>query len=176
NRGSHSFYAIGRLKDGVSVQSASNEIATIANRLATQYPESNTGFGGLAMPLHEQIVGKADKPLYAMFGAVALVLLIACANVANLLLVRAAARESEMAVRTALGAGRKRIVRQLVTESVLLSVLGAALGAALAAWAVAAVVTFGPSDVPRLHEVVIDGNVLAFTAVIAAFTGVLFGL
>jgi len=176
NRGAHSHYAIARVKDGVTVLSASNELATIAKRLAQQYPESNTGFGGKATPLQERIIGKSDKPLYAMFGAVVLVLLIACANVANLLLVRASGRESEMAVRTALGAGRKRIVRQLVTESALLAVAGAALGAALAAWAVAAVVAFGPSGLPRLSEVVIDGKVLAFTGGLAVLTAMFFGL
>ncbi|MEX2152801.1 MAG: ABC transporter permease, partial [Gemmatimonadaceae bacterium] len=164
------------VKDGVTVAAASNELATIASRLAEQYPESNTNFGGQAIPLQERIIGKSDKPLYAMFGAVVLVLLIACANVANLLLVRASARESEMAVRTALGAGRGRIVRQLVTESTLLSVAGAMLGAAVAAWAVAAVVSFGPSGLPRLSEVAIDGKVLAFTAALTILTGILFGL
>jgi putative ABC transport system permease protein len=176
NRGAHHLYAIGRVKDGVSVTVASAELATIAKRLAVQYPESNTGFGGMAVPLQEQIVGKVDKPLYAMFGAVVLVLLIACANVANLLLVRASARESEMAVRTALGAARKRIVRQLITESLILSAAGAALGVALASWAVAGVVAFGPAGLPRLHEVAIDRSVLAFTALVAVLTGILFGL
>ncbi|MFN2567290.1 MAG: ABC transporter permease [Gemmatimonadaceae bacterium] len=176
NRGAHHLYAIGRVKDGVTVAGASTELATIAKRLAVQYPESNTGFSGQVIPLHEQIVGKADKPLYAMLGAVGLVLLIACANVANLLLVRASARESEIAVRTALGAARPRIVRQLVTESLLLSAAGAVIGVALASWAVAAVVAFGPTGLPRLQEVVIDGRVLAFTAGVAVVTGILFGL
>jgi putative ABC transport system permease protein len=176
NRGAHHLYAIGRVKDGVSIATASTELSTIANRLAVQYPESNTGFGGLAIPLREQIVGKADKPLYAMFGAVVLVLLIACANVANLLLVRASGRESEMAVRTALGAARRRIVRQLVTESILLSAAGAVIGVAIASWVVAAVVAFGPSGLPRLQEVAIDRNVLAFTAGVAFLTGLVFGL
>jgi len=176
SRGAHSLYAIGRVKHGVTVAGASAELATIAKRLAAQYPESNTGFDGMAKPLQEQIVGKVNRPLYVMLGAVALVLLIACANVANLLLVRASARESEMAVRTALGAARRRIVRQLVTESVLLSAAGAVLGVALASWAVAGVVAFGPSGLPRLQEVVIDRTVLAFTAGVAVVTGVLFGL
>jgi putative ABC transport system permease protein len=176
NRGAHSIYAIGRVRDGVSVAAANAELGTIAKRLSVQYPESNTNFGGMAIPLHERIVGKVDKPLYAMFGAVVLVLLIACANVANLLLVRASARESEMAVRTALGAARKRIVRQLVTESLLLSAAGAVLGVALASWGVAGVVAFGPEGLPRLQEVAIDKSVLAFTGLVAVVTGVLFGL
>ena len=176
NRGSHELFAIARVKDGVSVAAASNELATVAKRLSAQYPKSNSSFGGRAVELREQVVGKADKPLYAMFGAVVLVLLIACANVANLLLVRASAREAEMAVRTALGAARRRIVRQLVTESLLLSVVGAILGTALAAWAVAGVVAFGPAGLPRLQEVVVDGQVLAFALGVSVITGILFGV
>jgi len=176
NRGAHSHFAIARLKNGVTVDQAKADVATIAKRLEKLYPESNTNFRGTAIPLQEEIVGKVDKALYAMFGAVAFVLLIACANVANLLLVRASARESEMAVRTALGAGRTRIVRQLVTESVLLSTMGAVVGTALAAWAVDAVVSFGPRGLPRLDEVSLDGTVLLFTLGIAVFTGLLFGL
>ena len=176
NRGSHSHYAIGRVRDGVTVEEASGELDAIARRLAAQYPETNTGFGGIAVPLQERIIGKSDKPLYAIFGAVSLVLLIACANIANLLLVRASGRESELAVRTALGAGRSRIVRQLLSESALLGLAGAVIGLALASWAVDAVVAFGPAGLPRLAEVTVDGSVLAFTAAIAALTGLLFGL
>ncbi|HYC49538.1 MAG TPA: ABC transporter permease [Gemmatimonadaceae bacterium] len=176
NRGSHSHYALGRIRDGVTMEQAAAELDAIAGRLAKQYPEMNTGFGGTAVALHERIVGKSDKPLYAIFGAVMLVLLIACANVANLLLVRASSRESELAVRTALGAGRSRIVRQLMVESVLLSAISALVGIALASWAVDAVVAFGPAGIPRLAEVTVDGRVLAFSAGLAVLTGIIFGL
>ena len=126
--------------------------------------------------LQESLVGDVQKLLLTMFGAVAFVLLIACANVANLLLVRAASRETEMAVRTALGAGRSRIMRQLVTESLMLSALGAAIGGALAGWAVDAIVAFGPRGLPRLDEISVDGRVLAFSVLVAIVTGIVFGL
>jgi putative ABC transport system permease protein len=176
SRGSHSLYAIARVKAGVSMASAGAELSGIAKNLEVKFPDSNTGFGAAVIPLRDRIVGDVRPALVAMLGAVGLVLLIACANVANLLLVRAAARESEMAVRTALGAGRGRIVRQLVTESVLLAAAGAALGVVLASWAVSAVVAFGPRGLPRLDEISIDGRVLIFAAGVALLTGVLFGL
>ncbi|HET7622584.1 MAG TPA: ABC transporter permease [Gemmatimonadaceae bacterium] len=176
SRGSHSLYAIARVKPGISVASAGVELSGIAKNLEAKFPDSNTGFGAAVIPLRDRIVGDVRPALVAMLGAVGLVLLIACANVANLLLVRAAARESEMAVRTALGAGRGRIVRQLVTESVLLAAAGAALGVVLASWAVSAVVAFGPRGLPRLDEISIDGRVLIFAAGVALLTGVLFGL
>jgi predicted permease len=176
NRGSHSLSGIARLKPGTTVEHGRREIETVAARLARQYPESNTGFSGTVQPLQEQIVGTVRPALLTMLGAVGFVLLIACANVANLLLVRAAARESEIAVRTALGAGRGRLVRQLVTESVLLALAGAVLGALLASWAVDAVVAFGPRRLPRLDEVAVDGRVLLFAAAIAVATGIAFGI
>ena len=176
NRGSHYLLAIGRVKAGVPIERARQELATIGRRLEARYPQSNTHIGGTAQPLREQIVGDVRPALWAMMGAVGFVLLIACANVANLLLVRASAREAEVAVRAALGAGRGRIVRQLVTESVLLAVVAAILGAMLATWAVQTVVAFGPAGVPRLDEVAVDGGTLLFTAMIALVTGVLFGL
>lgn len=176
SRGAHSLSGIARVKPGVPVASASAELAGIAKRLEAKFPDSNTGFGAGAIPLRDHLVGDVRPALLAMLGAVGLVLLIACANVANLLLVRAAAREPEIAVRTALGAGSGRIVRQLVTESVLLAVAGAALGVVLASWTVSAVVAFGPRGLPRLDEVSVDGRVLAFAAVTALLTGVLFGL
>lgn len=176
SRGAHSLSGIARVKPGVPIASASAELAGIAKRLEAKFPDSNTGFGAGAIPLRDHLVGDVRPALLAMLGAVGLVLLIACANVANLLLVRAAAREPEIAVRTALGAGSGRIVRQLVTESVLLAVAGAALGVVLASWTVSAVVAFGPRGLPRLDEVSVDGRVLAFAAVTALLTGVLFGL
>jgi putative ABC transport system permease protein len=176
NRGAHFLNGIGRLKPGVTLETAKRDLSTISERLAAQFPESNTTFRAMVQPLTEYIVGDVEKALYTMFGAVAFVLLIACANIANLLLVRAAGRETEIAVRTALGAGRGRIVRQMVTESVLLSIVGAVAGMALAAWVVDAIVAFGPQGLPRLEDIVIDGRVLGFSVAIAILTGVLFGL
>jgi putative ABC transport system permease protein len=151
-------------------------MAAVGARLQTEYPKSNATFGGTAENLQRSLVGDVRATLLTMFGAVTFVLLIACANVANLLLVRAAGRETEIAVRTALGAGRGRIIRQLVTESVLLSVAGATIGGALAAWIVDAIVSFGPQGLPRLDNIAIDGRVLAFSVTTAIVTGLLFGL
>ena len=176
NRGSHFLNGIGRLKSGVAIETARRDLLSISERLAAQFPESNATFRGMVQPLTEYIVGDVEKALYTMFGAVAFVLLIAYANVANLLLVRAAGRETEIAVRTALGAGRGRILRQLVTESVLLSFVGAIAGTALAAWVVEAVVAFGPQGLPRLEDIVIDRWVLGFSVAVAILTGGVFGL
>jgi putative ABC transport system permease protein len=176
NRGSHFLSAIARVRPGVDVEVAKREMATIGARLAKEYPRSNNGFGGTAQSLHESLVGDVRKLLLTMFGAVAFVLLIACANVANLLLVRAAGRETEMAVRTALGAGRSRIVRQLITESLILSAASAMIGGALAGWTVDAIVAFGPKGLPRLDEIVVDLRVLGFSVLVALLTGLVFGL
>jgi putative ABC transport system permease protein len=176
NRGAHFLSGIGRMKPGVSTEAASRDVASVAERLSKQFPESNAEFRGGVKPLSDQIIGDVGRALYIMLGAVGFVLLIACANVANLLLVRAAGRETELAVRTALGAGRGRIVRQLITESLLLSVGGALAGGAVAAWAVDAVVAFAPRGLPRLDDIRIDGRVLLFSAAVAVLTGVLFGL
>jgi putative ABC transport system permease protein len=175
NRGAHSMQAIARLEPGVSVERAHEELAALGKRLAAQYPETNAAFGGLARPLQAQIVGDVRPALFAMLGAVTFVLLIACANIANLLLVRAAGREADIAVRTALGASRRRLMRQLMTESVLLSLMGAAAGCMLASFAVKAVVAFGPAALPRLDEITIDTRVLLFTAVVGLLTGIIFG-
>jgi putative ABC transport system permease protein len=176
NRGAHYLRAVGRLAHGASVERAASELAQIAKGLEQRYPESNTHFSATVIPLHESIVGKVRPALFVMLGGVGFVLLIACANVANLLLVRASTRETEIAVRTALGAGRRVLVRQLVTESMLLSLAGAVIGTSLAAWAVDAVKAFGPAGVPRLAEVSIDARVLGFSIALAIVTGLLFGL
>jgi putative ABC transport system permease protein len=176
NRGAHFFYAIARRRPGVSEEVAARDMATVGARLQKEYPRSNTNFGGTAANLQTSLVGNVSGTLQTMFGAVVFVLLIACTNVANLLLVRAASRETEIAVRTALGAGRGRIIRQLVTESVLLSLAGAIIGAALAAWIVDAIIAFGPKGLPRIEDIAMDGRVLAFSAIVAVLTGILFGL
>jgi predicted permease len=176
NRGAHFMMAIARLRPGVSEESARRDMAAVGARLQAEYPKSNATFGGTAENLQRSLVGDVRGTLLTMFGAVTFVLLIACANVANLLLVRAAGRETEIAVRTALGAGRGRIIRQLVTESVLLSLAGAVIGGALAAWIVDAIVAFGPKGLPRLENITIDGRVLAFSVTVAVVTGLLFGL
>jgi predicted permease len=176
NRGAHWLTGIARLRPGVTVDAAKRDMLSISEALRQEYPESNATVRAAVVPLEDTIVGGARGTLYTMLGAVGFVLLIACANIANLLLIRASTRESEMALRTALGAGRGRIMRQLITESVLLAVAGAAIGAAIAAWGVDFVVTFAPRGLPRATDIAIDGRPLAFTAGLALFTGVLFGL
>ena len=175
-RGAHWMGIMGRLAPNVTVAQATSELVTITRRLEQQYPESNTNMSGAVIPMQEYLVGDVRPALYVMLGAVAFVLLIACANVANLLLVRAASRESEMAVRTALGAGAWRLVRQLVIESVLLAMIGGVFGTLLALWGVDLLLSMAPNGLPRINEVTVNGSVLVFTAGVTAVTGVLFGL
>jgi putative ABC transport system permease protein len=175
-RGAHYISVVGRLRDGVSLAGAETEMKGIAARLAAAYPDQDKGHTVSLRVLKEQLVGKVKPALLILTGAVALVVLIACANVANLLLARGARREREIAVRRALGAGRARIIRQMLTESMLLAAAGTAAGVALAILADRLIVRFGPSGIPRLGEAGIDGAVLAATAAIAVVTAILFGL
>src|SRR5918993_220520 len=175
-RGAWYLQAIGRTKPGVSPEQARQEIETIGRQLAAQYPDGNEGLGITALSLHEAVVGDVRTAFWLLLGAVGFVLLIACVNVANLLLARAAARESEIAVRTALGAGRSRLVRQLLTESVILGLIGGGLGLLLAVWGVEGLVALEPQGIPRLAEVCVDPSVIAFTMGISLLTGLLFGM
>jgi predicted permease len=176
DRRSHYMNAIGRMKPGVSAAQAYADFNTIAERLAQQYPNTDRGWRIAVKPLQEEIVGPARTTVLLLLGAVLAVLLIACVNVANLLLARGAAREREIAVRSAVGAGRARIVRQLLTESLLLALVSSAIGVLLAQWAVEALRTLGPEQLPRLQAVSVDWRILLFTLGLTLLTGVLFGL
>ncbi len=176
DRGTHSLRVLGRLKPGVSVAQAQSELDTIAARLKQAYPERNPVIGVTIVPLQEQVVGEVRHALVVLLGAVACVLLIACANVANLLLARAKGRQREIAMRLTLGASRWRVARYVLAESVLLSLAGGALGLFGAYWGVSAFAAFDPIKLPRVHEIAVDRTVLLFTFLLAVFTGVLFGL
>ncbi len=167
---------VGRLNDGVQTSAAGADLTAIAGRLANSYPDSNKGVGVRLVPLHEQVTGKVRPALLLLFGAVGLVLLIACANIINLMLVRSAARRREIAVRAALGAGRLCLLRQLITESITLSVLGGAAGVVLGSWGVKALLALNPISVPSYNKIGIDLTVLAFTLVASVVTGIVFGL
>ena len=176
NRGSHSLSAIARLKPGASTEQAQSDLSTIADNLTKLYPNTNTHFGVAVRPLREDLIGDVRTALYILFGAVICVLLIANANVANLLLARASVRGKEMALRAALGASRGRIVRQLLTESLLLSGLGGLLGLLFAQWGTEALIAAIPNNIPRISEIRLDAAVLAFTLLVSLATGVVFGL
>jgi predicted permease len=175
SRGARWIDVIGRLAPGASAEQAKGELATIARRLELHDPKHNTDVGTRVVPLQEQMVGTVRTPLIVVLAAVGLVMLIACANVASLLLGRTAARDGELAVRTALGAGRGRLVRQLLTESVCLALIGGAAGLALALWGTRLLVSLAPADIPRLYDVRIDGPVLLFTLGVTVVAALVFG-
>jgi putative ABC transport system permease protein len=175
-RGVHFLRTYLRLKSGVSLNQALGEMEGIDQWLAQQYPEDNKGRHTVLLPLYDRVVASTRSALLILFGAVGLVLLIACANFANLLLARAAGRRQEIVIRSALGANRGRLIRQMLTESTLLAVLGGAAGLLLAKWGIDLLTALKPANLPRLSSIGIDKWVLAFTLGVSILTGVLFGL
>jgi putative ABC transport system permease protein len=175
-RGARFVHAIARLQPAVTLAQALAELTGIAERLAVAYPASNAGRTVRLVPLQDQIVRQYRTALTVLLAAVGVVLLIACANVANLLLARGVARRREIAIRAALGAGRGRIVSQLLTESLIVAIIAGAAGVLLSLWGVAALVAASPIQIPRLHDVHIDRPVLLFAALLSAATGIVFGL
>jgi predicted permease len=175
-RGSHNYLVVGRLKPDVSLEQAQSQMVAIAARLEQSYPLSNKGKSVQVTRMRDDLVGDVRTTLYLLLGAVALVLLIACANMANLLLAKATARTREIAIRSAVGASRGRIVRQLITESLVLAAASAAAGLLLALWGSNALVALAPANVPRLAETQIDGWVLGFTFGVSVLASLLFGL
>ena len=175
-RGSHFLRVIGRLRRGATLAAANAETAEISARLEKQYQDTNGHWGMSLTPEIDELVGNVRPALLMVLGAVGFLLLIACANAANLLLARAAGRQREMAIRASLGAGKSRILRQLLTESVLLSLAGGILGLVLAVWGTAALVNLPSLGIPRLASAGVDWRALAFTLAVSVFTGILFGL
>jgi len=174
-RGSFWLPVIGKLKAGVAVEQAQTEISGIAERLEKSYP-AQAGFGAHIVPLHTQLVGDVERSLFVLMAAVGCVLLIACANLGNLMLGRTAARRKELAIRTALGARRGRLVRQIVTETFVVALVGSMLGLLLAFWATEFFISVGGEAIPRTDAITIDGRVLMFTLLLAVVSAMLAGL
>jgi putative ABC transport system permease protein len=175
-RRAHWLRGIARLKPGVSLERANAELQAVVRRLQEQYPQTNTHMGAGMTPLHDFLIGDTRKPLLTLLAAVALLLLLACANVANLLLVQTASREREFAVRIALGARRARLVRQALTESLLLSVLGGTAGLLVGWWGTSALVTLQPASMLPVHDVHVSRAVLAYVTAIVTLNGLIFGI
>src|SRR5437868_4076356 len=176
DRNLHNIQVVGRLAANVTQEQAQTEMSAIAARLIEQYPESNSGWGIALVPFQNLVTFNIRWALLTLLAAVGCVLLIACANVANLLLARAASREREIAIRLAMGATRGRLIRQVLTESVLISLIGGAIGMLIALWSTQALVSLNPQGIPRASEIGVDGRVLAFALLASVAAGILFGL
>jgi putative ABC transport system permease protein len=175
SRGNHNYGVLARLKPGIAIERAQSEMTSVAQNIEQQYPQL-AGWGVKVVSLEEQSIGDIRLILWVLLGAVGFVLLIACANVANLLLARASSRQKEIAIRTALGASRLQIIRQLLTESIMLALVGGGFGILMAIWGIDALLALSPGNLPRMDEVRVDGAVAGFTFAVSLLTGMIFGL